>query len=578
MAPQQHDPRPSRDPASEARARVFAQIEERLRDARMTPAAEAHARRELDQLGEVAPGSPGAARIRAHLEWMLELPWSRRVEPPTVTPHERFAHVAQALDRGHVGLREVKERVAEYLAVRHLGGAARGTVLCFQGPPGTGKSTFGRAIARALGRPLVPIPVGGMTNEDELTGVSHRRDDGAPGAILAALHRARASNPVVLLEEIDKLHFGYEGNSAGALLHLLDREHQSEFVDQYLGVPFDLSDCLFIATVNDLSDCPESLQDRLEVVEFSGYTEVEKLTIARDHLLLRARRFAGITKSQLRLTPAALRLILTSYTEEAGVREMQRRLSALARKAAVKVVRSGSGLHVRKRDVAKLLGPPTVEEEIRQRRPAVGVTTGLAWTSAGGALLPIELLAMAGQGRMILTGQIGDVMRESVQTAISYVRTRFESLGLDGELLDSLDLHMHFPCAATPKDGPSAGIAIAAAITSCLTGLPARHDVAMTGELSLRGTVLPVGGIREKSLAAIRAGIGEIIVPEANAQEVLQLPTEIRSRLTFQLVSHAQEAVSLALQLPDQTTPGAGPAANLRAARPRVAREAKPAE
>jgi ATP-dependent Lon protease len=527
--------------AHEAEAGRF---EERIAAAPLSPAARHAAQRELEHLRRAPGSSQSAARQRAYLEWLLELPWERPSGPAEAIPFER---VAECLSASHTGLADVKRRIAEFLAVRQLGGSARGTVLCFLGPPGTGKSSMGRAVASALGRPLLSIPLGTITHERELVGLPHGRQSGAPGVILAGLHRLGTADPVILLDEIDKLSFGGEGHAAGALLSLLDPEQNGEFLDHYLGVPFDLSGCLFLATATDAGPIPEALLDRLETIEFAGYSEPEKFEIAKKHLLGRAREYAGLTARQLTVTPGALRALIRGYTEEAGVRQLQRHLISLARKAAVEAARGGKPLHVRKADLATHLGPRTVEEDLRVRRPAVGVTTGLAWTSAGGSLLPIEVICMPGAGRLTLTGSLGDVLRESVQTAVSYVRTFCSHLGLDSDVLDNVDLHLHLPAAATPKDGPSAGVAIAVALVSLLTRTPARHDVAMTGEMSLLGQVLGVGGIREKLLAAIRAGVSEVILPRRNAEDCLRLDPEIRRRVRIQLIDDVREAFDIAL-------------------------------
>lgn len=520
-------------------------FEERISASPLSPAARHAAQRELEHLRRAPGSSQVAARQRAYLEWMLELPWER---PAPAAAGIEFEHVAECLSESHTGLVDVKRRIAEFLAVRQLGGSARGTVLCFLGPPGTGKSSMGRAVASALGRPLLSIPLGTITHERELVGLPHERASGAPGAVLAGLHRLGKADPVILLDEIDKLSLGGEGHAAGALLSLLDPEQNGEFLDQYLGVPFDLSNCLFLATATDAGPIPEALLDRMETIEFAGYSEPEKFAIARKHLLRRAREYAGLGARQLAVTPGALRALIRGYTEEAGVRQLQRHLISLARKAAVEAVRGGKPLRVRKSDLTTHLGPRTVEEDLRVRRPAVGVTTGLAWTSAGGSLLPIEVISMPGAGRLTLTGSLGDVLRESVQTAVSYVRTFCSHLGLDSDVLDNIDLHLHLPAAATPKDGPSAGVAIAVAIVSLLTRTPARHDVAMTGEMSLLGQVLGVGGIREKLLAAIRAGVPEVILPRRNAEDCMRLDPEIRRRVRIQLIDDVREAFDIALR------------------------------
>ena len=537
-----------RDELGEARADKdeARELADRIEAAALPAPARRAALRELAELRRANPTTPEASRLRNHLDWMLELPWQDD-RPLPASAERPFERVIAALEESHVGLREAKGRVAEFLAVRRLGGNARGSVLCFLGPPGTGKTSMGRAVAGALGRDFVTIAVGAMTHESDLVGVPARQASARPGAILAGIHRCGSKAPVVLLDEVDKLRLGGEGTSAGALLQLLDPEQNSEFLDQYLGVPFDLSRCLFLATANDLEAISDALRDRMEIIDFAGYAESEKYEIARQHLLARALTHGGLSRRQLRVTPGALRSLIRGYTEEAGVRQLQRHLITLARKAAIEAVQRQASLTVKKDDLATLLGPRTVDEEPRRRRPSVGVATGLAWTSVGGSLLPIESLAMPGTGRMTLTGQVGDVLRESVQTAITFVRTRFRRLGLPMDVLDHVDVHMHFPSGATPKDGPSAGIAIATALLSLLTGRPSRHEIAMTGEMSLLGTVLPVGGLREKLLAAIRAGIPEVIVPARSAEEVLQLSAEIRGRLVIHLVDDADQVFELAL-------------------------------
>ncbi len=544
-------------------------FQERIEAAPLSDAARTTALRELDHLRRAPGSSQTAARLRAYLDWMLELPWSAADGPQPEALD--FEHVEERLSESHRGLADVKRRIAEFLAVRQLGGSARGTVLCFLGPPGTGKSSMGRAVASSLARPLLTIPIGTITHEREIVGVPHERSSGSPGAILAGLSRVGQSNPVILLDEIDKVSLGGEGHAAGALLSLLDPEQNGEFLDQYLGVPFDLSNCLFLATATDSGPIPESLMDRLETIEFPGYSEAEKFEIGRAHLLRRAREYAGLKSKQLAVTPGALRALIRGYTEEAGVRQLQRHLISLARKAAVEVARGGVPLRVRKEDLAPLLGPRTVEEDLRVRRPAVGVTTGLAWTSAGGSLLPIEAISMPGSGRLILTGSLGDVLRESVQTAVSYVRTFCSHLGLDSDVLDNIDLHLHLPAAATPKDGPSAGVAIAVALVSLLTRDPARHDVAMTGEMSLLGQVLGVGGIREKLLAAIRAGVPEVILPRRNAEDCLRLDPEIRRRVRTHLIDDVREAFEIAIRGGARSRPVLSLE---REARKRAAREA----
>jgi ATP-dependent Lon protease len=555
------------------------QIESLLARSACSEAARRLAEREIAHLRRTSIGSAEAGAIRNWLEWMLELPWTK-ADPDPVAHRPGFERVAAVLAKSHTGLEDVKNRVIEFLAVRQLQGAARGTVLCFIGPPGTGKTSMARAVAQALGRRFVHVPVGDVTSDTEMRGIHHMRPGAQPGRVLQGLFRAGTTNPVVLLDEIDKLALSSGENSA-SLVAILDPEQNREFFDHYLGVPYDLTRCIFLATANDTEELPEALLDRLETIRFESYSEREKLAIAREHLIPRARHAAGLSRGQLRLTSGALAEIVRNYTEEAGVRQLQRALDSLARKAAVAVVRREDGLWVRKHALRQLLGPANVDEELHLKKPRVGVSTGLAWTTAGGSMLPIEAIAMPGAGRTILTGSVGEVMRESVQTALSYVRTRFAELGIAPDRLETLDLHLHFPSGATPKDGPSAGIAIATSLVSLCTRIPVRHDVAMTGELSLLGAVLAVGGLRDKLLAALRAGIREVIVPARNSEEVLRLSPEIRRRLKIHLVDQVHEVFAYALDLKRRRSAAAlaisgAPARSSKRARPVRARGRRP--
>ena len=524
------------------------ELEVRIEASPLPPTSRARLRRELAHLARAQAGSGEAGRIRHWLEWVLDLPWGQR-SPQAET--QDFEAVMAELDASHTGLEDVKNRVTEFLAVERLGGAARGTLLCFHGPPGTGKTSLARAVARALGREFVHVPVGSISEESELFGRHHTHPGGGPGRILQGLARAGTCNPVILIDELDKLAIG--GEDVGAtLLELLDPEQNASFIDHYAGVPFDLSECIFLATANDVGELSEALVDRLELIPFESYTESEKLAVAREHLIPRARAAAGLGGNQFSLTPGALLEVLRKYTEEAGVRQYARALESLARKAAVGVVRGKGGLRVGKADLLELLGPANVDDNLDTREPRVGLATGLAWTAAGGALLPIEALIMPGQGRSTITGSIGEVMRESVHTATSWVRTRLGALGLADDTFDKIDVHLHFPSGATPKDGPSAGLAITVALVSVLTRLPVRHDVAMTGEVSLHGSVLPIGGLREKLLAALRAGVRLVLVPSRNSEEILRLPPEVRQRLDIRIVDDLREVLRLSLVLDAQ--------------------------
>jgi len=544
----------------------------RVDETELPPEAHAAALRELAHLEVVPPDSDDAIRTRRWLEWLLDLPWEpepvAKAPAPRATP-KRFKAVAEELDARVTGLDDAKERLIEHLAVRALGGHGRGTVLCFVGPPGTGKTTMVHAMTRALGRTLIELNAGALGRETDLIGRPHRLPGSYPGALMERIGRARTRHAIISVEEIDKFSAGTSGESAGALLRILDRERNDAFLDRYLGVPFDLSGCIFVATAVDVNSIPETLSDRLEVIDFESYTETEKIAIARDHLLPRAREWAGLQPGQLRIGSAALQLIVRAYTEEAGVRHLGRRLESLARKAALSVMQKGKGLSVKKTDLFQHFGPAFADDEVTPRRPTVGISAGLAWTPAGGTLLPIETVMMPGSGRTVLTGSVGDSMRESVQTAITFVRTRLEALGLDANTLDHLDVHLHFPSTAVPKDGPSGGIAIVTALISLLTNVPVRHDLAMTGELTLHGELLPVGGIRDKVLAAQRRGHNAVIVPERNSEDVARLPKHVLADIEVHMIRHADAALDLALQRPLPGRRGAnGTARKGRAAKP----------
>ncbi|MBL8801237.1 MAG: endopeptidase La [Planctomycetes bacterium] len=530
----------------DALAQLARDLRERLEAAALPASARRAVQRELEHLERGEGGPSDLARSREWIEWVLELPWHNTTRDPDTSAGDS-QRVAATLDLALTGLDEVKERLAEFLAVRRLSGSTRGGVLAFVGPPGTGKTSMARAVAQALGRRLAHIHVGGAADGEELEGRARTLAGGGPGRVLAAVARSGVRNPVVLLDEVDKAHWGGWNRVTRTLLTLVDPEGAREFTDAYLGVPFDLSECLLLLTANELDALPHALVDRLELVHFGSYTEAEKLLIAREHILPRAREAAGLAPHDFQVTRAALVRVLRSYAVEPGVRQLQRTIDALARKAAVSVLNERRALRVDQAQLTSLLGPPMSDPFLHHDEPRVGVVLGLAWTNIGGALLPIETLVTPGAGRVTLTGSLGEVMRESVQTALSWVRMRLPAFEIPADALETRDIHVHFPSGATPKDGPSAGTAIAVSLISVITGVPVRHDVALTGEMSLHGVVLPVGGLREKLLAALRSGLRTVIVPARNSEDVLQLPREVRQRLEIRLVEHVSEVFNWAL-------------------------------
>ena len=499
------------------------------------------AEKELARLARLHPTSAEYTVIRNYLDWILELPWCESTEERIDLKEAR-----RILDEDHYDLEKVKKRILEYLAVRKLKPDMKGPILCFVGPPGVGKTSLGRSIAKALGRKFLRISLGGVRDEAEIRG--HRRTyvGAMPGRIIQGLRRVGVNNPVFMLDEIDKLGTDFRGDPAAALLEVLDPEQNQNFSDHYLEIPFDLSKIIFIATANMLDTIPTPLLDRMEVIEIPGYTEEDKLRIAKYYLVPRQLEAHGLTKQQLKFTDRALMEIIRHYTREAGVRNLEREIGAVCRAVAKEFAEGRTEpVKVRVRDVEKFLGPPKYLPEVAERVKVPGVAIGLAWTPVGGEILFVEATKMKGSGRLILTGKLGDVMRESAEAALSYVRSRSKDLGIDEDLFQKIDIHVHVPSGAVPKDGPSAGITILAALVSLLTERTVRHDVAMTGEITLRGAVLPVGGIKEKVLAAKRAGIKEIILPKLNEKDLLDVPKEAREKLTFHFVGRVEEALPI---------------------------------
>ena len=489
------------------------------------------ARRELDRLASMHPSSAEYSIVRTYLDWVAALPWAK-------TGRDRLdlRRARKVLDADHYDLEKVKERILEYLAVRKLKPDMKGPILCLVGPPGTGKTSLGRSIARAMNREFVRVSLGGVRDEAEIRG--HRRTYVAsmPGRILQGLRKAGTRNPVFLLDEVDKIGNDFRGDPASALLEVLDPEQNSTFRDHYLDLEFDLSSVLFLATANVTSTIPHALLDRMEVLELSGYSEEEKLRIARKFVIPKQLEAHGLDPERTTIEDETIRRIISDYTREAGLRGLEREIAAICRKVARRIVEgSKARAEVKPEDLAKLLGPSKFYREVADRTGTPGVATGLAWTPAGGEILFIEATALAGKGNLALTGLLGDSMRESAQAALTYLRLQAGALGLDASKIKKSDIHIHVPAGAVPKDGPSAGAAIAAALISLFDGRPIRPDLAMTGEVTLTGRVLPVGGVREKVLAARRAGIKAVLVPRHNEKDLVDLPPEVRSDLTFHI-------------------------------------------
>ncbi len=502
--------------------------------------------RELDRLSKMPVAAAEYTVSRTYLDWLIALPWNKRTDEVIDLPLTKGV-----LDADHSGLEKAKDRILEYLAVRKLNPAVKGPILCFVGPPGVGKTSLAKSIAKALDRKFVRVSLGGMRDEAEIRG--HRRTyiGALPGQIIQGLRRAESKNPVFILDEIDKLGSDFRGDPSSALLEVLDPEQNNTFRDHYLDVPFDLSEVLFITTANVLDPVPPPLRDRMEVLEIAGYTEEEKLSIATDHLVEKQVKNHGLTPDYIRFTPAALRQLIRGYTREAGVRNLEREIGSVCRKVARRRAEGDeTPIEITPDVVVEMMGAPKfLDEEMEQRTKDPGVAIGLAWTPVGGEVLFIEASRMAGTGSLTLTGQLGDVMKESARAALSWLRTHAKEYSIDPEFFKNAEMHVHVPSGAIPKDGPSAGVTMATAMASVLTGRPVRGDVAMTGEITLSGRVLPIGGIKEKVLAARRAGIRELIVPKQNAKNVNEdLTPDVRQDLTIHLVSSIDEVLALALQ------------------------------
>jgi ATP-dependent Lon protease len=525
--------------------------------ANMPDEASAQALKELRRYELMPEGAAEAGMVRTYLDWLIEMPW----DLPAETQID-IAETRRILDQDHFGLEKIKQRIVEYLAVRKLAPEGKAPILCIAGPPGVGKTSLGQSIARAMARPFVRVSLGGVHDEAEIRG--HRRTyvGALPGNIIQAIKKAGARNCVMMLDEIDKLGRGIQGDPSAAMLEVLDPEQNSSFRDNYLGIPFDLSRVVFLATANLLDTVPGPLLDRMEVISLPGYTEDEKLQIARRYLVDRQRQANGLSPEQAAVDDHALRLIIKGHTREAGVRALEREIGKALRNVAVRIAEgSASAVELNSEDIGAILGQPRFENEVAMRTSTPGVATGLAWTPVGGDILFIEATRTSGKGGLILTGQLGDVMRESAHAAMTLLKTRSSDLGIQDGLLESSDIHIHVPAGATPKDGPSAGVAMFTALASLVTGRNVRSDTAMTGEISLRGLVLPVGGIKEKVVAAAAAGLRRVMLPARNRRDYDDIPASARDKLEFVWLERVDDAIAAALEASPSTarleTPGA---------------------
>ncbi len=518
-------------------------LQQKIKKAKMPKEVEKEARRELERLEQMHPDAAEASMVRTYLDWLIEMPWSK------ATTDSLDLHKAKkVLDEDHYDLEKVKERILEYLSVHKLKKKMKGPILCFIGPPGVGKTSLGKSIARALGRKFVRISLGGIRDEAEIRG--HRRTyvGALPGRIIQSIKQAGSHNPVFMMDEVDKIGIDFRGDPASALLEVLDPEQNNAFSDHYLNVPFDLSRVMFITTGNLTDPIPSALKDRMEVINIPGYTDLEKLKIAQTFLLRRQMEENGIHPKMLEFSDKAILQIISQYTQEAGLRNLERELASVCRKVARKVAEGKKEkTKINTKNLHQFLGPPPYLPDEEQKRNEVGVATGLAWTETGGEILHVEASTTPGKGSLILTGHLGDVMKESAQAALTYARSKGKSYRISPNVLNNKEIHIHVPAGAIPKDGPSAGITMAVAIFSALTGIPVRKDVAMTGEITLRGRVLPVGGLKEKALAALRNKIKDVIIPYLNKKDLIDLPVYARKKINFVPVKHMDEVLKLAL-------------------------------
>lgn len=531
------------DEHKEGEENEFSELREKLKTAKMPDEAEREALKQLARLEKMHPDSSEAAIIRNYLDWMVDLPWSIHDEECLSLDKAK-----EVLDEDHFDLHKIKERILEYLAVRQLKGEKmKGPILCFSGPPGVGKTSLGKSIARATGRKFVRISLGGVKDEAEIRG--HRRTyvGSMPGRVIQALKQIKSNNPVILLDEVDKIGGDFKGDPSSALLEVLDPEQNNQFRDHYLNVAFDLSNIMFLATANVLESIPAPLRDRMEIINLSGYTQEEKIQISKKYLIPKQMEENGITDEHIAFSDDGLENVIKHFTAEAGLRNLERKIGALCRKVAIKIARGEmEKTHIFSEQVDKFLGPHEYTEEDNRIFDEVGIATGLAWTSVGGQVLYIETTKMKGKG-ITLTGQLGEVMQESAKTAIGHIRSKAMEFGIDEAIFDNHEIHIHFPAGAVPKDGPSAGITIASAMVSLLTGTPIDRTVAMTGEITLTGKVLPIGGVKEKALAAMRKGIKKIIIPWKNKKDLVEIPPEYQEKVEFIPVKTFDEVLKIAL-------------------------------
>jgi ATP-dependent Lon protease len=533
------------------RAEEVTEFRKRIADAKMPEKVLKEAEKQLKRLEKMHPDTAESATVRTYLEWMVELPWSKRSKD-----NLDLKAAARVLNEDHYDLEKVKERILEYLAVRKLKEKMKGPILCFVGPPGVGKTSLGKSIAKALGREFVRISLGGVRDEAEIRG--HRRTyvGALPGRLIQGMKQAGTANPVFMLDEVDKVGMDFRGDPSAALLEVLDPEQNNAFTDHYLGVPFDLTEVMFITTANLIDPILPALRDRMEIIEIPGYTEEEKLGIAQTYLIPRQLTEHGITTKHVKVSDPALRQIITNYTREAGVRNLEREIANVMRKVAKKVAEGkGQGFPVNPANLHKYLGVPKYVPEAELEKDEIGVATGLAWTESGGDVLYIEATAMKGKGHLTLTGHLGDVMKESAQAALSYVRSREKTLNINPDMFSKQDLHIHVPAGAIPKDGPSAGITMATAIASALSGIPVRRDLAMTGEITLRGRVMAIGGLKEKILAAKRAMLSTVILPRRNKKDLEEIPKHILKGIQLHFADTMDDVMKVALRRKPKSAP-----------------------